>query len=301
MRSAHLVLLIACLGIAVSVAADDLRITCGPGLKIFLDGEFVGVSIPKYDGKYLDGLSTGKHTIRVEDVGFSPKEFSVIVGPIPTQVVIGDLVPEKTISKPESENENLGGVEDVLIGGPVGTVEISSNPQRCTVLIAGHEVLKQEPIMKIPGVPAGDHELRFECEGAVLSGKVMVDADEITRITANILENQVEIIDDDSGDDKAQASGEKGASKKKGKCIEYWVQVLLTTEFELIEASRSSLREMGFPAYHQKLITIGGEGPRPLYKLRVGPIQHRKMAKRVANQMKNVGFSAAWIVPQECP
>lgn len=295
MRWVHVILLIACLGITFTAAADDLRVTCAPGLKVFVDGGFVGVCIPKYDGKVLSGLTTGKHTVRVEEVGFVPKEYSVVVGPTPTQLVFRDLVPENAAGQPAATGGN------VMAGGPKGTIEIASDPQVCTIEVLGQEVLKQEPILMIPGIPTGDHEIRFDCGGAELSTEVMVNADETTRVTANILGNQIDVFGDESTDKETAASDKKGGSAGKSDCIEYWVQVLLTTEPELIEASRDSLKEMGFPIYHQKLITITEPGARPLYKLRVGPIQHKQMARRITSQMKNVGFSAAWYLAEECP
>lgn len=295
MRSAHVILFVVCLSIAFPAAADDLRVTCAPGLKVFVDGGFVGVCIPKYDGKVVSGLSTGKHTVRVEEVGFVPKEYSVDVGPTPTQLVFRDLVLETASGQPAAAGGN------VMAGGPKGTIEIASNPHVCAIEVAGQEILKQEPIMKIPGIPAGDHEIRFDCAGADLRTKVLVNADETTRVTANILENQIDVHGDESTDKETAASNKKGGSAGKSGCVEYWVQVLLTTEAALIEASRTSLKEMGFPLYHQKLITITEAGARPLYKLRVGPIQHKKMARRVTSQMKNVGFSAAWYLAEECP
>jgi hypothetical protein len=80
MRIAHMISLVMSLAIAALATAGDLRITCSPGLNIFLDGEFVGVSIPKEDGKFLTGLGAGEHTIWVKKIGFSTKEFLAIVG-----------------------------------------------------------------------------------------------------------------------------------------------------------------------------------------------------------------------------
>ena len=295
MRIAHLISLVACLGIAISATAGDLRVTCAPGLNIFLDGEFVGVSIPKYDGKYLTGLSDGKHTIMVKKIGFTTKEISVIVGASPIQVVVGELLPNNVSNQPQPETTSRD-----VVGRPVGTIEVTSDPQICTVGIVGQEIVKQEPIMTIPGIPVGDYDIRFEISGVVLNTNVVVRADEISRIRADFPTNRVENTVDDSGDGESVSPSQKDGSQPKSGCIEYWVEVVRTSNPEVIEPIRSSLKEAGFPLYHQKLITIEDDGVLPLYKLRIGPINHKKDAKRITTQMKNGGYTAAWLVPVEC-
>ena len=293
MRIAHVISLVMWVGIAAVATAGDVRVTCSPGLNIFLDGEFVGVSIPKHDGKYLTGLSDGEHTIMVKKAGFSPKEFSVIVGSSTQQVVVGELVPSSTTHQPETTNNDE-------VGRPLGTIEVTSTPQRCTVEIAGQEIVKQEAIMTIPGIPVGDYDVRFESSGAVLSTKVVVKEDRTSRIEADILNNRVKTFADDSDDGERGSRSKKGGSQAKSTCIEYWVEVVRTSNPEIIEPARSNLKEQGFPLYHQKLITIADDGVLPLYKLRVGPINHKKDAKRIASQLRNVGYAAAWVIPEEC-
>ena len=293
MRIAHLISLVMCLGIAISATAGDLRVTCAPGLNIFLDGEFVGVSIPKYDGKYLTGLSTGEHTIMIKKIGFSTKEISVSVGASPIQVVVGELSPISNTSQPATTKRDV-------VGRPVGIIEITTTPQSCTVEIAGQEIVKLELIMTIPGLPVGDYDIRFESSEADLSTNVVVKADETSRISVDILNKRVETVADESDADGSVSPPTKGGSKAKGECIEYWVEVVRTSDPEMIEPARSNLKEAGFPLYHQKLITIEDDGVLPLYKLRIGPINHKKDAKRITTQMKNGGYTAAWLVPVEC-
>jgi hypothetical protein len=67
-----------------------------------------------------------------------------------------------------------------------------------------------------------------------------------------------------------------------------------------IEAASSILKNIGFPEYHQKIITIEDDGILPLYKLRVGPVARKSEAKYPAHVMKQAGFTSIWIVPEEC-
>lgn len=293
MRTAHMISFVLCLSVAAAATAGDVRVTCAPGLNIFLDGDFVGLSTPKYGGKYLTGISAGEHTIMVKKAGFSTKELSVIVGSSPLQIVVGELLPSSNTNQPETTARDV-------VGRPLGAIEIASTPQECSVEIEGQKILKYEPIMTIPGIPVGEYDIRFESSGTVLSTKVLVKADEISRIEADMPNNRVGTIVEDSDDGGPGSQPQEDRSKKKRACIEYWVEVVRTSDPEVIEATRPILKDMGFPVYHQKLITIEDDGALPLYKLRVGPIPHKKDGKRIIFDMKNAGFTAAWLIPGEC-
>ena len=293
MRTAHVFWMVMCLAVAAAATAGDVRVTCAPGLNIFVDGDFIGVSTPKYDGKYLTGLSSGEHTIMIKKVGFSTKEFTVAVGTAPLQIVVGELVPSSQTNQPETTERDA-------VGRRVGTIEVTSNPQECSVEIAGQIIAKHEPLMTIPRIPVGDYDIRFESSGEVLSTTVVVRADETSRIEADILNNQVKYTADTSDDGENGSTRKKDGSKKKRACVEYWVEVVRTSDPEIIEATRPKLKELGFPVYHQKLITIEDDGALPLYKLRIGPIPHKKDANRITFDLQKAGFTAAWLIPEAC-
>ena len=295
MRTAQVISFVMCLGLAVMATAGDLRVTCSPGLNVFVDGDFVGVSTPKHGGKYVTGLSAGKHTIMVKKAGFLPKKVTVTVGSSPLQIVIAVLSPSHNTDMKQPETTMFD-----VVGRPVGTIEVTSAPQRCIVEIAGRKIVKHEPIMIIPGIPVGDYDIRFESSEAVLSANVAVRADETSRIGADFPNNRVEVKADDSDEGGRGSKAKKGGSKAKRACIEYWIEVVRTSNPEVIEATRPNLEKMGFPVYHQKLITIRDDGVLPLYKLRVGPINLKGDAKRIESQMRNAGFTGVWMVPEEC-
>jgi hypothetical protein len=57
---------------AVTAAADDtasLQVTCWPGHRVYLGGEFRGLTTADQDGLYLTGLAAGEHTITVKKLG----------------------------------------------------------------------------------------------------------------------------------------------------------------------------------------------------------------------------------------
>jgi len=293
MQKGHLVLLVVFLGVAASAAAGNLWITCEPGLDVYLDGKFVGVSEEAEDGKYLPGISSGEHMIRIEKVGFTPVEYSIDVGPAPKQVVVGELGPEIEEGQPVATD---GEDPEQLTGG----IEITSDPTECRVKVGDQRLLKNQPIMTFLGVAAGEHKLWFERSGMVLSTIVAVHETQFTRVMVDFSNDRVTVADADSGQSGIESTGEEEITQAKPACIEFWVQVLRTGHAEIIEPSRSALEDQGFPRYHQKLIVIEDDGAIPVYKLRVGPISRENTAKHVAGLLRHGGFTTAWVVPEEC-
>jgi hypothetical protein len=280
-------------GIATSAAAGNLWITCEPGLDVYLDGQFVGVSERAEDGKYLPGISSGEHTIRIEKAGFAPVEVSIAVGPASNQIVVGELGPEIKEGLP-------GAAEGKEAEQLEGKIRITSNPRECNVKFADRRVLKKQPIMTITGIPIGEHKLWFESAGTVLSTTVAVQATQTTQVMADFSNNRVTVVDADSDQSGSESAGEEERPRAETECVEYWVQVMRTSDPEAIEPARSALKEQGFPLYHQKLIAIADDGTLPVYKLRVGPITRRNKANHVTGLLKHGGFKTAWVVPEEC-
>ena len=293
MQRTRVVLLVVLFGVATSAAAGDVWIDCEPGLDIFLDGESVGVSGPNKNGMQLRGIESGDHAIRIEKDGFSPVEFSVNVGFAANQIVIGGFGPEINVEPPEPSE---GEVETEI----AGTIEITSDPRECNVKYGDQRIRKQHPILTIAGVPVGEHKLWFESSATVLNEKVAVRAALPTRVQVDFHNQRVAITVDTSNVQGDDPEGREEIPRAALECIEYWVQVLRTGHAELIEPSRSALKDQGFPHYHQKLIVIEDDGAIPVYKLRVGPITRENQAKHVAGLLRHGGFTTAWVVPEEC-
>jgi len=293
MQRVHVILLVVFLGMAASAATGDLWINCAPGIDIFLDGEFMGVSEPSENGTRLSGLSSGEHTIRMEKDGFALLEFSIPVGPASNQVVVDELGPESNGGVP-------GATEGEEVEQLVGMIEVMSDPRNCTVEFAGRKTLKEEPILTIPGVAVGKHHIRFESEGTVLKETVVVQAAQLAQVRVDFRNKRVAVTGDASGVRGGESASKEESPRAEPECIEYWVEVMRTSDFDAIEPARSALKDLGFPSYHQKLITIEDESAPPIYKLRVGPIQRRNKAQWVAGLIRNAKFQGVWVVPTEC-
>ena len=281
------------LGVAASAAAGDLWINCAPGFDIFLDGEFMGVSKPSENGKRLPGLSSGEHTIRIEKNDFALLEFSISVGPASNQVVVGELEPKSNGGLP-------GATEGEEVEQLVGMIVVMSDPRNCTVEFAGRTIPKEQPILTIPGIAIGEHKIQFESEGTVLNTTVVVQAAQLAQVRVDFRSKRVAVTGDTPDVRGGESASKEESPRAEPECIEFWVQVMRTSNFDEIEPAQSALQDLGYPSYHQKLITIKNESAPPIYKLRVGPIPRRKKAQWVAGLIRNAGFPAVWVVPTEC-
>jgi hypothetical protein len=91
---AALLLLVALAGLAGAQETGALQVTCRPGVRVYLDGDFVGLTTADEDGLYLRGVAAGGHEVRLEKLGFEPMELEVEVRPgRATELRVGDLTP----------------------------------------------------------------------------------------------------------------------------------------------------------------------------------------------------------------
>ena len=292
MQRIRVVLLVALFGFAISVAAGDLWIDCAPGFEIFLDGELVGVSDEAENGKNLRGISAGDHTIRIEKDDLTLVGFSITVGFAAHQIVVGELATENTGGPLDASEEKA---EKRL----VGTIEITSDPRECNVKLAGQRILKKQPILTIPGVPAGEHKLWFESSGTVLSETILVQPTQPAKVMVDFRSQRVAVTGA-TPDVQAEDSAREESPRGEPECIEYWMQVMRTSNIEDIEAVSSALDSLGFPDYRQKVITIEEDGALPTYKIRVGPVPRKSDTKYPTYLLRQAGFKSVWVVPEEC-
>ncbi len=79
-------------------AADGtgaLQVTCRPGHRVYLDGEFVGLTTVEQDGLHVKAVAPGRHEVRIEKLGLKPRILTVtVVGGRAVEVRVPSLEPE---------------------------------------------------------------------------------------------------------------------------------------------------------------------------------------------------------------
>ncbi len=168
MRRLRWVCLLVLTVVASVVFAGDVQVACGPGLRVYLDGTFVGNSTVKDDGLFLAGVADGAHAIRVEKAGFVPQTFQVEVQKLPIEVRVEEFSPE-----PPSRHDAETPPPEVEQS--TGSLLITSAPQNCIVEIDGKSETKSIPFVVVEGLAAGEHSISFRKAGYDrLSGVVTV-------------------------------------------------------------------------------------------------------------------------------
>jgi hypothetical protein len=281
MKKVHLMALVVCCGLAAWSSAGDLWIMSGAGNEVFINGQSVGIIESADDGVRVPGLAPGEHTVKTSKDGVMSGDYGFELGYAPTQVVV--LGPGAASSAGDEE--------------PVGAIEVTSNPKECDIQLGVRKYTKKQPILLLVGIPVGEHDLRFESEGAGLQSKVTVVTGQSAQVMVDFGNNRVAVV---AAPGVSVSTTPEETPQAKLACIEYWVEVLRTDNPEAVKAARSALKDQGFPEYHQQLIVDNENPGSPVFKLRVGPITRKKMARYVFGLLRHGGFKTAWVVPAEC-
>ncbi len=189
-----------CLFVVMSVAvvsfAGDIQVSCEPGLRVFLDEEFMGTSSAREDGLFLMNVKKGSHTVRVEKDGFVPQTFEVDTVTAAVEVVVEEFEPLPADPVAPVVSESAAAEEPKR----VGVLVITSAPQYCFVAIDGEVQEKRSPTMTIGGLTAGEHTVSFTKEGwEPISGVVTVVPGADVTIRGNLKTGEVETIHEGKG------------------------------------------------------------------------------------------------------
>ena len=129
-----------------------------PGVRVFLDGMFKGVTTAEEGGKILENVPVGQHTIRVVKEGFNPQEAPVR---IETDKVFEYRVRPFT---PKLEITQQGASAQNEVVQKVGRLLIQTLPVACKITIQQlgmSEVAKDKDEWLANKVPTGSYKAVF--------------------------------------------------------------------------------------------------------------------------------------------
>ena len=193
MKRARLFCLFFMMSVSMVSFAGDIQVFCAPGLRIFLDGELMGISSTREDGLFLMNVAIGSRIVRVEKDGFVPQSIEVEVAKFPIEITVGELSPEPQIHyKTETNGETVKQL--------VGNLVVTSAPQNCVVEIDGKPETKSTPQLSIGGLEAGEHTISFTKPGYdPISDVVRIQAGAEVTVRGNLKAGKVEIIQEGQG------------------------------------------------------------------------------------------------------
>lgn len=180
-------------GVAAMSFAGDIQVAGEPGLRVYLDGKFVGTSSSKEDGLFLANVPEGAHIIRVEKDGFVPQSFQVEVLELPIEVKVAEFSPE-----PPTPHEREAGSAKVTQA--TGNLLVTSAPQNCVVEIDGKPEVKSIPLLVIEGLAAGEHTISFSRPGYDrISGVVRIQPGAEVTVRGDLKAGKLETIHEGKG------------------------------------------------------------------------------------------------------
>jgi len=188
MKFLRYVLPLLLISVSVVAFAGDIQVLCEPGLRVYVDDEFVGTSSTREDGLAVVNIGPGKHVVRVEKDGFLSQSFEVDILDLPIEVKVGEFS-----AAPPSNAETEPAVAEVK--QLVGSLVVTSVPQNCDVEIDGKAESKDEPQVVIGGLATGEHTISFSKSGYdTISSVIEVHAGAEINVRGDLKSGKVEVV-----------------------------------------------------------------------------------------------------------
>jgi hypothetical protein len=194
MKRASLFSLVLLMSVAAVPFAGDVQVSCEPGLRIYLDGEFMGISTKKKDGFFLIDVPGGTHAIQVEKDGFLPQRFEVKIPVLPIEVKVEEFTPDPLLRKKMAPSDaeltlrrNLKAGEGEIVHEGRGSLRVFSRPLRCTVHFSGLIRDKTRQRLNLSHIPAGEHQMTVSWRGQEISSKVLIRNGERTVVAVSFM------------------------------------------------------------------------------------------------------------------
>ena len=210
MRHARWLVLVFMIALAAPLLAADIQITCGPDLRVYLDGKLVGVSAAEDGGFRVRDVADGAHLLRIEKDGYQAQSFTLEMRDTTLEVEVGEFVPLPEIRPVEPP---APGARERAAG--TATLTILTAPQSCVVQIDGRPYTKDVPRLKLEGIAAGERTIAFSKAGEhPISAKVKIEPGEEVTVRANL----------DLGEIKTVRNGETEVVKERELDVAPWGQ-----------------------------------------------------------------------------
>ena len=170
-------------------ATGYIQVTCEPGIKIFLDGTFKGVTNADVGGLILEAVPAGTHQLRMVKEGFNPSEAAV-------KVEAGKVFKFNVLPfVPKLEITQRGDSDVTFLARPSGSLKIQSLPIGCRITIKDLGISnspKTQDEWIVTEIPVGSFLATFEALGKETTHALKIESDLETHLFVNILAGKVE-------------------------------------------------------------------------------------------------------------
>ena len=111
-------------GPADPLPAGNLHVSSSPGLRVYVDNQFVGVTTAEQAGLQLPALLAAEHRVRVEKAGFQSKRFVVVIqAGTDVELKVGKLEVRRRIRRKPREEP-----VDMTVGSPPMVIDDTATP-----------------------------------------------------------------------------------------------------------------------------------------------------------------------------
>ncbi len=176
---------------AAQPATGYVQISCEPGVQVFLDASFKGVTSSDQGGLVLMGVPEGKHQIKVLKEGFQPQEEAV-------RVEAGKVFEYRVQPfSPKAKIVQRSTAAQPQVGQKVGTLLVQSLPVACKISIPGLglQANKERDEWEARKVPCSTYTATFSALGKSVSYTFDVTEGQRTHLFVNIFEGKVQNLD----------------------------------------------------------------------------------------------------------
>jgi len=174
---------------ATVFGADSyIQVMCDPGVKIFLDGEFKGISTDADGGFIIEKVVPGTHRLKAVLDGFAPQAPELVVADGEVKACRLDSFVPADAAKAEPGAQQ------------VGTLIIQSVPIDCEITISGTTYTprnahhKTEDKWMDGAIPAGPHTVSATAHGKVLKHEIDLANQELIHLMFNFMSGEVEVL-----------------------------------------------------------------------------------------------------------
>lgn len=192
---------------AEAFASGDLQILCPPGVTVYIDGNFKGVTNSNEEGLFIEGLSAGSHTLKAVLKGFrsQTENFSIWSGRL-TEIRLQFVKQNEQVRSLESS-------DSAVLQRETGSLKLTAVPPRPKATVKLDGVYKGEGAMEVSGLATGSHRVTWTRKGETMSYNTGVEAGCTTSLKADFRTGQVTV-------DSPCASGGSVGTSTDAKMVE---------------------------------------------------------------------------------
>jgi len=165
-----------------------LQIVAEPGITIYLDGTYEGVTNSEFGGLIIKNVSPGRHTVRAVKEGYQPQEEAITISAGSVyEYTVRPFAPGIVISE-------SGVRADKAIKAKTGSLLIQSLPIGIHLHIPrlGVSREKQQDKFRIDNVPIGSYTAHFSYKGRKISKEIFILSDQLSHVNIDMTSGELE-------------------------------------------------------------------------------------------------------------